>query len=173
LQTLEESPHADNTIIVLWGDHGWHLGEKLHWRKFALWEEATHCPLIISTPEMRKGKHTNNRCERTVTLLDIYPTLCELCGLPQPKQLEGHSLKQLLNDPKTEWKHYAVTTHGYKNHSVRSERYRYIQYEDGSEELYDHRADPMEWNNLAGEEKYQAIVDELKKSLPKVNAAKS
>ncbi len=167
LDALDRSPYADNTIIVLWGDHGWHLGEKLHWRKFALWEEATHCPLIISVPDSRrKGK----RCERTVTLLDIYPTLSDLCGLTPRTVWEGASLVPLLDNPRAEWDRPALTTHGRNNHSVRSERWRYIRYADGTEELYDHTNDPLEWTNLADQPRYRDTKDELGAWLPKVNA---
>ncbi len=169
LDALERSVHADNTIIVLWADHGWHLGEKLHWRKFALWEEATRCPLIISTPEMRRNRARNRECERTVTLLDIYPTLCDLCDLPRPEQLQGNSLAPLLENPGRRWPHHALTTHRYRNHTIRSERYRYIQYANGSEELYDHETDELEWTNLAADPQYDAIKKRLRAALPSVN----
>ena len=89
LDALDASPHARNTIIVFWGDHGWHLGQKEHWRKFALWEEATRVPLIVVAPGVT---HPGTRSDRTVSLLDLYPTLIELCGLPQKTGLEGESL---------------------------------------------------------------------------------
>ncbi|NQT38922.1 MAG: sulfatase-like hydrolase/transferase, partial [Planctomycetes bacterium] len=166
LDTLDASPYAENTIIVLWTDHGWHLGEKHHWRKFTLWEEADRVPLVFVVPGLT-GR--NVRCERTVSLLDLYPTLVDLCGLPARKELEGRSLKPLLADPAAAWERPVVTTHGRNNHAVRSERWRYIRYGDGSEELYDHQADPMEWTNLAGERKHAAAKKELSQWLPKVN----
>ena len=165
LDALEKSPYADNTIIVLWGDHGWHLGEKQHWRKFALWEEATRVPLLIRLPGMSSGQD----CPRPVNLVDLYPTLIELCKLP-PKQLDGVSLVPLLKNPQADWEQPAVTTHGRNNHAVRSERWRYIRYADGSEELYDHQQDPMEWKNLAGAPQYDQIKTSLAKWLPKTNA---
>ncbi|RJP22358.1 MAG: iduronate-2-sulfatase [Candidatus Omnitrophota bacterium] len=167
LDALDRSAYADNTIIVLWGDHGWHLGEKLHWRKFALWEEATRMPLIISLPG---SNHRGKRCHRTVSLLDIYPTLAELCGLETRKEWEGNSLAPLLGDPTAEWDRPALTTHGRNNHSVRSERWRYIRYADGSEELYDHDADPLEWTNLAERAEVAEVKPMLAKWLPAVNA---
>jgi arylsulfatase A-like enzyme len=167
LDGLEQSQYADNTIIVFWGDHGWHLGEKLHWRKFALWEEATRCPLIISVPH---SQHNGERCNRTVTLLDVYPTLTALCGLDNPDTVEGNDLTPLLNDPETEWKYPSLTTEGRNNHSIRSERWRYIRYADGSEELYDHENDEMEWKNLAGDKQYASVIKELAAWLPKINA---
>jgi len=167
LKALDESPHRDNTIIVLWGDHGWHLGEKLHWRKFALWEEATRAPLMIVAPDVTKA---NQRCRRTVSFMDIYPTLADLCGLPLGKQLEGVSLRPLLENVESPWKRPAITTHGRNNHSVRSERYRYIRYSDGTEELYDHESDPLEWRNLAAEPGLADVKQELAAWLPKVNA---
>ncbi len=166
LDSLDASPYAENTIIVLWTDHGWHLGEKHHWRKFTLWEEADRVPMVFVVPGLT-GR--NARCERTVSLLDLYPTLVDLCGLPGRKELEGRSLKPLLADPATAWDRPVVTTHGRNNHAVRSERWRYIRYADGSEELYDHQADPMEWTNLAGERKHAAVKKELSQWLPKVN----
>lgn len=165
LDALDKSPYADNTIIVLWGDHGWHLGEKQHWRKFALWEEATRVPLLISLP----GQSTAQECPRPVNLVDLYPTLIELCNLA-PKQLDGVSLVPLLKNPQAEWDQVSLTTHGRNNHAVRSERWRYIRYADGSEELYDHQQDPMEWTNLAGDPQYNEIKASIAKRLPEINA---
>lgn len=167
LDALEASEFNESTIVVLWGDHGWHLGEKEHWRKFALWEEATRVPFFISVPGMTKP---GTRCAATVDLMAVYPTLCELCGVPAPEVLDGTSIVPLLKDAKAEWLLPAITTHGRKNHAIRSDQYRYIQYEDGTEELYDHAHDPGEFNNLAGEASMQATLSSLKKWLPKENA---
>jgi len=168
LDALDASPHRDNTIIVFWGDHGWHLGEKQHWRKFALWEEATRVPLVIAAPA--HDRHAGLSSSRTVNLLDLYPTLVDLCGLSSRDGLEGVSLVPLLLDPGAEWDRPSVTTHGRNNHSVRSERWRYIRYADGSEELYDHNVDPCEWTNLAGKPELRKTKDELAAWLPKENA---
>ncbi len=168
LDALDNSVHAENTIVVLWSDHGWHLGEKLHWRKFALWEEATHNVLMIVAPGITMA---GQRCDRTVNLMDIYPTLVELCGLPVRKGLEGASLVPLLRDPQREWNRPALTTYLRNNHSVRSERWRYIRYSDGTEELYDHQADELEWHNLAGRVEHASVKEELARWLPRTNAA--
>ncbi len=171
LDALDNSDFAKNTIIVLWGDHGWHLGEKQHWRKFALWEEATRTPLIFVVPGMTQP---GSVCERTVDLMAVYPTLSELCGMPLPKQpIEGKSIVSLLKDPKSEWNTPALTTHQRNNHAVRSERFRYIRYEDGSEELYDHDADPLEWKNLADDPRFAGVKKELAAAIPSVNAPDS
>lgn len=167
MDALRKSPHHNNTIIVLFGDHGWHLGEKSHWRKFALWEEATRVPLIVVAPGVTKAGTVS---ERTVNLMDIYPTLLELSSLPKKPGIEANSLVPLLKNPKAPWIYPSLTTHGLGNHSVRSERWRYIRYEDGSEELYDHNNDPQEWKNLAGDAKFSTVKAELAKSLPKQNA---
>ncbi len=167
LDALDRSPYAKNTIIVMWADHGWHLGEKLHWRKFTLWEEADRVPMIFVVPGLTRP---GTRCERTVSLLDIYPTLADLCGLPVGEQLEGDSLRPLLADPAAAWDRPAVTTYGRNNHAVRSERWRYIRYSDGTEELYDHQQDPMEWTNLADDRARAKVKKELARWLPKVNA---
>jgi len=169
LDGLEASGHNDNTIVVLWGDHGWHLGEKLHWRKFTLWEEATQQPLMISVPGMTKP---GSVCSRTVNLLDIYPTLLDLCGLPADPAAEGDSLRPVLADANATWDRPTVCTFRQNNHSVRSEDWRYIRYADGSEELYDHRGDKdeWEWTNLAGDAQYNDVKAELAQWLPKVNA---
>lgn len=173
LDALEESGQAQHTVIVLWGDHGWHLGEKHHWRKFALWEEATRVPLLISapagTPGLPEGTRAGSASARPVNLLDIYPTLLELAGLEPRTGLDGRSLVPLLRNPDRPWQP-TVTTHGRLNHAVRSEDYRYIRYADGSEELYDHRVDPMEWTNLAGDPLYEAAKRELAGWLPATNA---
>jgi len=168
LDALERSPNRDNTIVILWSDHGWHLGEKSHWRKFALWEEATRVVCLASVPGMTPP--TGARCERTVSLLDIYPTMIDLCQLPARKGLEGKSLLPLLQNAQAEWDRPVLTTHGLNNHAVRSERWRYIRYEDGTEELYDHQADPNEWTNLAGQEQHAPVRAELARWLPEVNA---
>ena len=169
LDALDASPARANTILVLWGDHGWHLGEKHHWRKFALWEEATRVPLFISAPTVTKD---GSRCDRTVNLMDLYPTLSDLCSLPLPgEQVQGRSLLPLLSDPAAEWNHPSLTTHGRSNHALRSERYRYIRYADGSEELYDHSTDPNEWKNLANDPAQAAVKADLARHLPRKDAA--
>jgi arylsulfatase A-like enzyme len=167
LDALEKSPHRDSTIIVLWGDHGWHLGEKRHWRKFTLWEEATRAPLVWVAPGVTRP---GGVCRRTVDFMSIYPTLTDLCGLSTPKHVEGPSLRPLLSNPEAAWDRPALTTHGRGNHGVRSEKWRYIRYADGSEELYDHDKDPMEWTNLAGKKEYDKVKAELAKHLPRVDA---
>ncbi|MDE0110487.1 MAG: sulfatase [Bryobacterales bacterium] len=173
LDALDESGYADNTIIVLWGDHGWHLGEKHHWRKFALWEEATRVPLMISVPPGAPGLPEGTRngavSPRPVSLLDLYPTLLELAGLDAAGELDGRSLVPLLRNPELPWRP-AVMTHGRLNHAVRSEEFRYIHYADGSEELYDHRVDPMEWTNLADDELYAEVKRDMAAWLPATNA---
>ena len=173
LDALDESGYADNTIIVLWGDHGWHLGEKHHWRKFALWEEATRVPLMISVPPgapgLPEGTRSGAVSPRPVSLLDLYPTLLELAGLDPAGELDGRSLVPLLRNPELPWKP-AVMTYGRLNHAVRSEDFRYIRYVDGSEELYDHRADPMEWTNLAEDELYAEVKRDMAAWLPATNA---
>lgn len=170
LDALNKSPYKQNTIIVFFGDHGWHLGEKEHWRKFALWEEATRVPFIIVAPGIAKP---NSVCERTVNLMDIYPTLISLCNLPVKDGLEGIDIVPLLKNPKLPWDHPSVTTYGKGNHAVRTERWRYIQYNDKTEELYNHDADPNEWKNLALDPKYAETKKKLANWLPKINAEPS
>jgi arylsulfatase A-like enzyme len=170
LDAFEEGPLAGDTSIVLWSDHGWHLGEKLHWRKFSLWEEATHNVLMISSPGLTTP---GGRCDRTVSLMDIYPTLIDLCALKPRQPLEGASLMPLLKNPGARWDRPALTTYMRGNHSIRSERWRYIRYSDGTEELYDRAKDELEWNNLAGKPELTTVKQELAQWLPKTDAAPS
>lgn len=156
LDALDSSSHAKNTIIVLWSDHGWHLGEKQHWHKTTLWEEATRVPFIISVPGYRAGV-----CDRPVSLLDLYPTLNELAGFEANPSHDGVSLAALLRNPKAKWNRPAVTEFKRGNAAVRSDRYRYIRYRDGGEELYDHQTDPHEWHNLAANGEQAAIKKQL------------
>ncbi len=166
LDALDHSAYRDNTAIVLWSDHGWHLGEKLHWRKFALWEEATHNVLLFSIPGVTKA---GGRCSTPVNLLDIYPTLVNVCGLTARPELQGQSLLPLLQDPNAAREQPALTTHGRNNHSLRSSRWRYIRYKDGSEELYDHDRDDLEWSNLALDPHYADVKKDLARFLPEEN----
>ena len=170
LDAYETSPERDNTIIILWGDHGWHLGEKERWRKFTLWEEATRAPLIFYAPGVTKP---NSICKKAVDFLSVYPTLCELAGIEIPPHVEGKSLIPLLKNPQAKWSGVAITTHGYMNHSVRNQNWRYTRYKDGSEELYDHRKDPYEWKNLAEDDDFAPMKKRLAGRLPKINAPDS
>ena len=167
LDALDRSGRADNTIIVLWGDHGFHLGEKGRWRKSTLWERSTHVPFIVVAPGVTTA---GSRSTRPVSLMDIYPTLAELAGLTVPAHVEGRSLVPLLRDPAADWEWPAVSTYGYRNHAVRSERWRYIRYADGNEELYDHASDPNEWHNLAGSDEHRRIVRAHRRWLPSTDA---
>lgn len=167
LDGLERSPRRDNTIIVFWGDHGWSLGEKSHWRKFALWEEPTRAPFIVVAPGFTRPGGMSNR---PVDFMCVYPTLCELAGLPVPAHVEGRSIVPLLRDPQAAWELPAMTTHGYMNHTVRTEQWRYIRYADGGEELYDETKDPYEWTNLALQPEYAATKARLAQWLPATNA---
>ncbi|MCH7226228.1 sulfatase [Haloferula sp. A504] len=167
LEALDAGPHADDTIIVLFSDHGYHLGEKQRWSKFSLWERTTRVPLIISVPDGLTGTSG-----KPVELLSIYPTLVDLCGLPPNPQLEGVSLRPLLENPNAAWPHVAISTLGQGNHAIRDERWRYIRYAGGGEELYDHRNDPNEWKNLAAgnpEPEHAAVIASLSRHLPETN----
>lgn len=167
LDALEASRFAENTIVILWSDHGYHLGEKGRFAKQSLWRQASHVPLIIAGPELPSGQI----CSRPVQLLDMYPTLLDLLKLPKNDQNDGHSLLPLLQEPTREWPFPAITTYGPNNHAIQTDRYRYIQFEDGSAELYDHHSDPNEWRNLANDPKHEAIVTKLKAQVPTHNAA--
>ena len=165
IRALDNSPYKDNTVIVLWSDHGFHLGEKEHIEKFALWEKATHVPLIIVAP----GQITpGSLIDHPVDLTALYPSLVELSGFEAP-ELDGKSVVPLLKGVVDTFPP-ALMTYGKGNHAIRTQRWRYIQYADGSEELYDHDKDPNEWDNLAGGEKYQSVIQELKQFIPKHNA---
>lgn len=163
LDALEETGRAENTIVVLWGDHGWHLGEKQVTGKNTLWERSTRVPLIFAGPGVTPGQV----CGRPAELLDIYPTLVELCGLPKKDDLEGHSLAAQLREASAEREWPAITTHNQGNHAIRTEEWRYIRYADGSQELYDLKQDPQEHANLAGKPRYRQTIEELSRWLPK------
>jgi arylsulfatase A-like enzyme len=164
LDALDASPHAENTIVVLWSDHGWALGEKQRWAKRGLWESETRVPLIIAGPNVEGDRV----CQQPVGLIDIYPTLADLCGLEKPSHLEGRSLMPQLKNVDTE-RPPVITTFFEDNHAVRSARWRYIRYSTGDEELYDHDSDPHEWHNVASKSEYAAVIKELSQHLPKVN----
>ncbi|BCX47563.1 iduronate-2-sulfatase [Haloferula helveola] len=170
LDALEKSPHRDNTIVVLWSDHGWSLGEKKHWRKFALWEEPTRTVFIWSAPGVTKA---GTKCDRPVDLMSVYPTLCSLASIEKPSHLEGQDITPLLRDPGATWEHPAITTHGRGNHAVRSGSHRYIRYANGDRELYDHRDDPYEWTNLAKNKESAKLIKEFDALLPEKEASES
>ena len=162
LDALEKSKYADNTIIALFSDHGFHLGEKERWAKRSLWEDGTRVPVVVVAPGHKASQKTNRPAE----LLDIFPTLLELAGLPKDETQEGQSLVPLMKNPKREWKHPAITSFGLGNYSIRSTNYRFIQYFDGSRELYDLRDDPHEWKNLIGDPEMKKIIQELSSFIP-------
>lgn len=166
LDALDASAYARNTIVVFWSDHGYHFGEKHHFAKDTLWERSSRVPLAIIAP----GVSTQGgQSSRPVSLINLYPTLVDLCGLPARDDLEGVSLRPLLEDPEAEWGRPAVMTFRRNNHAIRSERYRYIRYASGAEEFYDHSTDPEEWTNLAGDPTNAAAIAQHAQWLPKLN----
>lgn len=167
VEAVERSPFADNTIVVLWSDHGYHLGEKAISGKNSLWTRSTRVPLIIAGPGVPK----NQKCSQPVELLDLYPTLSDLTGIPQAKGLEGISLAPQIADPQTHRERPAICTHNAGNHSACDQRWRYIRYADGSEELYDRQQDPQETENLlfgdSIRENHREVANRLAAWLPK------
>lgn len=163
LDALDASPRGKETIIVLWSDHGFHLGEKDHIEKFALWEKANHIPFIVVAPGVSKP---GARCDAPVDLSALYPTLLELAELSPEPECDGFSLVPLLRNPKMEWERPALMTYGRGNHAVRSQNWRYIRYADGTEELYDHRNDPNEWTNLAADPRFVPVIEKHREWLP-------
>jgi arylsulfatase A-like enzyme len=168
LDALKKSKYNENTIIVIWGDNGWHLGEKLRFAKATLWSESTRIPLIIRTPDMKQ----KSVCNRVVNLIDLFPTLIDLCRLPKRDILDGRSLAPLLKNPNKEWPYPSITTLAAGSFTVNDENWRYTKYNDGTEELYDLKNDPMEWTNLIRLNDKKALVAKarLEKWLPKTSA---
>ena len=167
LDALERGPHQDNTIVVFAGDNGFHTGEKNHWLKFALWEQTCRVVFSVSMPG---GPRQLNRSP--VSLLDIYPTLNALCGLPPPEThtLDGISLAAVVQGTRPARGRPVLSTYGRGNHSLRDDRFRYIRYRNGDEELYDHERDPHEWQNLAADPAYAPAKAALAKFLPTIEA---
>ncbi|NJL31434.1 MAG: sulfatase-like hydrolase/transferase [Phycisphaerales bacterium] len=162
IEALDNSPHAANTLIVFWADHGFHVGTKeRRGASVRSGEESTHVPLIFAGPGVTPG-----RCHRTVGTIDLYPTLLSQLKLPAREGLDGRDFTRLLAQPDAPWNGVALTSFSPGNHAVRDERYRYIRYADGSEELYDHETDPHEWNNLAGKPGTSDLVDHLARYMP-------
>lgn len=161
LDALEKSGHADNTIVMLWGDHGWHLGEKMRYKKSTLWAEVVHTPLLVKLPEMKKGELN----DKPVSLLDMYPTLVRLCDLPKKKHIEGRDFSELLKNPKSDWDYPGITVSS-DGASVMTPKLHYINYLSGTEELYDVVNDPLEQKNLILDKKYKKEVAKLKAYVP-------
>jgi arylsulfatase A-like enzyme len=163
-----DSPEADNTVITLWGDHGWHLGEKQHWGKWTGWERSTRVPLLVAPPRslMGAGFAAGAKCAEPVSLLDLYPTLIEICGLPNIEELSDRSLVPLLKSPSHTTGRVVLTTFDKGNYSLAGARWHYILYADGSEELYDRATDPHEWTNLAARSEHAAQKATFAKHVP-------
>ncbi len=164
-QALKDKGLDDNTIIVLWGDHGWHLGEKMISGKNTLWDDGTRVPLIFAGPGVSEG----GRVAEPAELLDIYPTLIDLCHLPPRNDLEGLSLRPQLTNDQTPRARPAITSHNQGNHGIRTKNFRYIHYADGSEEFYDYQVDPQEWNNQIDNPGYAKVIAELRQQVPSID----
>jgi len=164
---LASSKYADNTIIMLWGDHGWHLGEKQKYGKTQLWNEATRVPFMVKVPEVTQE---NKTCDGVVNLIDMYPTLIDLCGLPPNPLNDGRSFAPLIKNPDMAWNEPTLTTDKFEAHRIYDGRYSYINVlQIGAEELYDHANDSMEYNNLNLNPDYKEVKERLKGYLPKMN----
>lgn len=161
LDELQANPRNRETVIVLTSDHGWNLGEKTHWCKAAIWRNTTRVPFMVVLPGVSKR---GLRINQPISHVDIYPSLCDFAGLPKPDHLEGHSILPLLQDPSAT-RDIAFLSYGPENTAAQSERFRYLRYEDGSEELYDHQNDPHEWINLSNNSDFQAIKKKMRSQI--------
>ena len=171
LDALESGPNKDNTIVVLWSDHGWHLGEKQHWQKYTGWRVCTRVPLMVRVPigttGLPNGTPTGTKCDAPVNLMSLYPTLTELSGLPQKQTNDGPSLVPLLKNADSDWPHVSITYLGRPgNYGLSGRRYRYIAYDNGDEELYDIDTDRYEWTNLAAKPEFAEKIADLKSHVP-------
>ncbi len=175
LETLDSQGLRANTLIVLWTDHGWHLGEKQHWGKWTGWERSTRVPLIIVPPGNNADRFAKpgSRCAQPVSLIDLYPTLVELCHLDPPDALDGQSLVPLLCAPNQPTGRTVVTTFDPGNVTLRTDHWRYIRYADGSDELYDHESDRHEWKNLASDPKHAPRLLEFRRRIPQAATSAS
>ncbi|MCH1509984.1 MAG: sulfatase [Akkermansiaceae bacterium] len=165
LEALEKSPYKGNTIVIFLSDHGFHLAEKDHWQKGTLWEEATNSMLMFRVPGVTKPGGVSKRC---VSLQDLYPTLMELCQIEKPSYVDGKSLTPILKNPQVEWPSTGISYLYDQYASIRTEKYRYIRYKEGQQELYDREKDPHEWKNEASNPDYANAVKELNEQLPAV-----
>lgn len=170
LDALEEGPNAKDTIVVLWSDHGWHLGEKEHWQKFTLWRACTRVPLIIRVPEQTLGLVAGTKsalCSKPVNLLSLAPTLLQLCGIEPSSKHDGPSLVPLLHNTNAKWNHVSIThLQNPGSFGLSDEKWRYIKYTNGDEELYNIQNDPFEWKNLASKQTFANVLDQLRKKAP-------
>lgn len=171
LDALESGPHKDNTIVVLWSDHGWHLGEKQHWQKYSAWRACTRVPLIVRVPPgcktLPSGTKPGTRCSQPVNLLSLFPTLTDLAGLPKKGDNDAPSLMPLLTDPAAAWPHASVTYLAQPGSwGLSTRRWRLIHYANGDEELYDTQADPYEWTNLANDDAHTDRIAHLRRRGP-------
>ena len=172
IDALDNGPNRDNTIVVLWSDHGWHLGEKNHWQKYTAWRVCSRVPLIVRVPAgvpgLPEGARAGVSCSKPVSLVSLFPSLTELAGLPKKRGNNGPSFVPLLRNPKTEWPHLALTyLQQPGSYGISGERWRYIHYADGGEELYDIQEDPHEWNNLIEVGEHRGALDRLRRLAPK------
>ncbi len=161
LNALKKNPRGRETVVMLVSDHGWHLGEKKHWCKGAIWEQTTHVPFIVRAPGVKPG----TVCTQPVSLIDVFPSLVDLAGLASPSFLDGKSVKPQLQNPSLK-RSPVISSYGEGNTTIRTERWRYIRYEDGSEELYDHKVDPDEWTNQAGNPQHAILKQKLAAFIP-------
>lgn len=162
VQHLDQSRHAEDTLVVLWSDHGFHLGEKFHWQKLALWERSTRVPVLIREP----GQARERRVDNIVSLCDLAPTVLDYCGVDPAYAMDGRSLVPLLHGTDVAWEDRVLTTKDQHNHAIRTPEWRYIRYWNGERELYNEVNDPDEHYNLAGLAEYEALMAELDAYMP-------
>lgn len=161
LDALDNSPYGDNTIVILWSDHGYHMGEKNTFQKHTLWDRSAVAPLIIKVPKSMQNSVKNGPCDQVVSMVDLYPTVLDLCGLPPNEHVVGRSIKPLLENPTKEWSYPAFTFRKDGGKSMQLGSHRYVEYGDGSIEFYDHSTDPNEWKNLAEDPQHKKLLRQL------------